>query len=145
MTSAALAASLVLPADLATLMLEHARAELPNEACGLVGGDAATGRARSFHPARNRHASPLRFDVDPEDLVRIVFAIESAGEALLAVFHSHPRSAAVPSATDVREARYEAAHLIATLADPGAAATDALRCWLVTDGSASEVRLRISG
>ena len=79
-----------------------------------------------------------------EDLVRIVFTIESAGEALLAVFHSHPRSAAVPSPTDVREARYEAVHLIATLADPGGDAADALRGWIVKDGAVSEVAIRIS-
>ena len=144
MTPAAPVASLVLPVDLATRMLEHARAELPNEACGLVGGDPSTRRAVSFHPARNRHASPLRNDIHPEDLVRIVFTIESAGVALLAVFHSHPRSAAVPSPTDVREARYEAVHLIATLADPGGDAADALRGWIVKDGAVSEIAIRIS-
>jgi proteasome lid subunit RPN8/RPN11 len=141
---AASVASLVLPSDLDTRMLEHARAELPIEACGQVGGDPSTRRAVSFHPARNRHASPLRYDIHSEDLVRIVFTIESAGEELLAVFHSHPRSAAVPSPTDVREARYEAVHVIATLADPGAGAADALRGWLVKDGSLLEVAIRIS-
>ncbi|HET8776905.1 MAG TPA: M67 family metallopeptidase [Candidatus Limnocylindria bacterium] len=136
--------SLEIPADLADRMLQHARAELPNEACGLVGGDPSTRRAVTFHPARNRHASPLRFDIHPEDLVRIVFTIESDGQELLAVFHSHPRSAAVPSPTDVREARYEVVHLIATLAHPRAEPAQALRGWLVADGSASEVVLRIS-
>lgn len=138
------AATIQLPADVAAAMLAHARAELPNEACGLVAGEPSSGRASSFHPARNAHASPLRYDVDPEDLVRIVFAIESAGEQLLAVFHSHTRSPAAPSATDVREARYDAIQMIASVADPEAAATDALRAWRVADGRAIEVTIRIS-
>ena len=137
-------AGLVLSSDLARALLEHARAELPNEACGLLGGDRSTRRAVSFHPARNRHASPLRYDIHPEDLVRIMFSLESVGQDLLAVFHSHTRSPAVPSTTDIRETRYEAVHLIAALADPGAEPAEALRGWLVADGLASEVPLRIS-
>ena len=138
------ASTVHLPAALAERMLEHARAELPNEACGLVGGVVATGRATSFHAARNGHASSLRYDVQPEDLVRIMFAIESAGEQLLAVFHSHTGSPAIPSPTDVREARYDAVHLIASLADPLTDAASALRAWRVRDGSVSELELRIS-
>lgn len=138
------AATILLPADLAAAMLEHARAELPNEACGLLGGEPASGRASSFHPARNAHASPLRYDVHPEDLVRVLFAIESAGEELLAVFHSHTSSLAAPSATDVREARYDAMQLIASLTDPAADAANALRAWRVADEGATEVAIRIS-
>jgi proteasome lid subunit RPN8/RPN11 len=143
-TPAPSAATIQLPGDLASAMLAHARAELPNEACGLLGGVAATGRVSSFHAARNRHASPLRFDVHPEDLVRIMFALESAGEELMAVFHSHTRTPAVPSPTDIREAHYNAVQVIATLADPAADAPSALRAWRVRDGSAVEVAVRIS-
>ena len=138
------AATIHLPGILASAMLAHARAELPNEACGMLGGIAAKGRVTSFHAARNRHASPLRYDVHPEDLVRIMFALESAGEELMAVFHSHTRSPAVPSPTDLREARYDVVHLIATLADPAADVVSALRAWRLRDGSALEVAVRIS-
>ena len=110
----------------------------------MLGGIAAKGRVTSFHAARNRHASPLRYDVHPEDLVRIMFALESAGEELMAVFHSHTRSPAVPSPTDLREARYDVVHLIATLADPAADVVSALRAWRLRDGSALEVAVRIS-
>ena len=85
-----------LPPLLGEELMRHARAELPNEACGLLSGSLASGRAIRFHPARNVEASPLRYDVHPEDLVRITFAIEDAGEELVAIFHSHTRSAAVP-------------------------------------------------
>ena len=90
---------LTLPAALAEEVMQHARADLPNEACGLLAGSVAAGLGRRFHPARNVEASPLRYNVHPEDLVRITFAIEDAGEELVAIFHSHTRSPAVPSPT----------------------------------------------
>ena len=124
--------------------MAHARAELPNEACGLIAGSLATGRASTFHPARNVEVSPLRYNVHPEDLVRITFAIEDAGEDLVAIFHSHTRSAAVPSATDRRTVMYpEPFYLLATLADPDAPPARALRAWKIHRGQAFEVPLRI--
>jgi len=134
-----------LPAAIADDLLTHARAELPNEACGLLGGDLAAGRAMTFHPARNAEASPLRYNVHPEDLVRIVFAIEDAGQDLVAIFHSHTHSPAVPSATDRRSAQYpDAFYLLATLADPDAAPASALRAWRILGGQSFEVPLRVS-
>ena len=124
--------------------MAHARAELPNEACGLLSGSLASGRATAFHPARNVEASPLRYNVHPEDLVRITFAIEDAGEELVAIFHSHTRSAAVPSATDRRAAMYpDAFYLLATLAHPDAPAASALRAWRIYRGQGFEVPLTI--
>jgi proteasome lid subunit RPN8/RPN11 len=135
---------LTLPPAMATLLLTHARAELPNEACGLLSGTAGDGMATTFHPARNAEASPLRYSVHPDDLVRITFAIEDAGEDLVATFHSHTRSPAVPSPTDLREAMYpDAIYLVASLADPSAMPDTALRAWRIRAGAASEVRLSI--
>jgi len=125
-------------------VMRHARAELPNEACGLLAGSVADGQASRFHPARNVEASPLRYNVHPEDLVRITFAIEDAGEELVAIFHSHTRSPAVPSATDRRTAMYpDAIYLLATLADPDALPARALRAWRIYRGQSFEVPLTI--
>ena len=125
-------------------VMRHARAELPNEACGLLSGSVASGLATRFHPARNLEASPLRYNVHPEDLVRITFAIEDAGEELVAIFHSHTRSPAVPSATDLRTAMYpEPFYLLASLADPEAPPTRALRAWRIARGETIEVPLRL--
>lgn len=135
---------LTLPRSLAEVLLEHARAELPNEACGLLAGSLADGRATVFHPTRNAEASPLRYSVHPDDLVRITFAIEDAGEDLVAIFHSHTRSAAVPSATDRRAAMYpEPFYLLASLADPDAPPESTLRAWRIHRGHAFEVPLTI--
>lgn len=135
---------LAIPRPVAEQMLAHARAELPNEACGLLAGSLADGVATAFHPARNAEASPLRYSVHPDDLVRIVFAIEDGGEDLVAIFHSHTRSPAVPSATDRRAAMYpDPFYVLATLADPEARPEDALRAWRITDGLAHEVPLTV--
>ena len=133
-----------LPPAVAEEVMRHARAELPNEACGLLAGSVAAGRVTRFHPARNVEASPLRYNVHPEDLVRITFAIEEAGEELVAIFHSHTRSPAVPSATDRRTAMYpDAVYLLATLADPDAPPARALRAWRIYRGQSFEVPLTI--
>ena len=133
-----------IPRPVAAAMLEHALAELPNEACGLVGGSLANGVAAEFYPARNAEASPLRYAVHPDDLVRIVFAIEDAGQDLVAIYHSHTRSPAVPSATDRRSAMYpDAYYLLATLADPSAPPERALRAWRIHGGKSFEVPLTV--
>ena len=74
---------------------EHARAEAPNEACGVV--VLRDGVSERYVAGRNRAASPYRFEleVDPE-----VWFLEDDGYEL-AVFHSHPASPPRPSRTDV--------------------------------------------
>ncbi|HEX6140803.1 MAG TPA: M67 family metallopeptidase [Candidatus Limnocylindria bacterium] len=135
---------LALPASVADELLAHARAEAPNEACGLLSGSLREGRAAAFHPARNADASPLRYTVHPDDLLRITFAIDDAGEDVVAIFHSHTHSPAVPSPTDRRSAVYpDAFYLIAGLADASAAPEVALRAWRIRDGEATEAPLLI--
>jgi proteasome lid subunit RPN8/RPN11 len=136
--------ALTIPSAIADELLAHARAEVPNEACGLLAGDLAAGRATAFHPARNEEASPLRYNVHPDDLVRIIFGIEDAGDDLVAIFHSHTHTPAVPSATDLRTAQYpDAFYLLVTLSDPNARPAGALRAWRIRDGASTEVALRI--
>lgn len=138
------AIGLAIPRPVAVGMLDHARAELPNEAAGLLGGSHADGVATTYYAARNAERSPLRYAVHPDDLVRIVFAIEDAGQDLVAIFHSHTRSPAVPSATDRRSAMYpDAFYVLATLADPSAPPERALRAWRIHGGEAFEVPLRV--
>ena len=82
-------------------VIAHAREDAPNECCGLIGGN--DGRASSVHRAENLYPSPLRFEVaNPVPLLR---AIEEADEELVAIYHSHTRSPAYPSQTDVNMAR----------------------------------------
>ena len=86
---------MVIPAEVRSALVEHAEAEEPNEACGLI--LLRDGRAERYVPARNAAAGPYRFeiDADPE-----VWFLEDEGYEL-AVFHSHLSSAPRPSRTDV--------------------------------------------
>jgi proteasome lid subunit RPN8/RPN11 len=133
-----------IPPTVADELLAHARADVPNEACGILAGSLAEGTARAYHPARNADESPYVYTVHPEDLVRIVFGIEDAGDDLVAIFHSHTHTPAVPSPTDRRQAQYpDAFYVLATLSDPEADAAAALRAWRIHDGAATEVPLTI--
>lgn len=136
------AAELWLDAAIAARIVAHARAELPNEACGLLAGEVASGRARAFHPARNADASPFRFSVHPDDLVRITFAIEQAGHELVAIVHSHPRTAAEPSPSDRRAAQLYPGtlQLIVGAAGEGDAV---LRAWRIGPDSVAELPVRV--
>lgn len=138
------ATGLTISAALADELLAHARAEVPNEACGILSGSAADGRATTYHPARNVDASPYVYTVHPDDLVRIVMGIDDAGEDLVAIFHSHTRTPAEPSPTDRRQAMYpDAIYLLASLMDPAASPMQALRAWRIHDGDALAVSLVI--
>ena len=135
---------LTISAVLAEELLAHARDEVPNEACGLLSGDLASGTATAYHRARNAAASPYVYTVHPDDLVRIILGIEDGGEDLVAIFHSHTRTPAIPSATDRRSALYpDAFYLLGTLSEPDAAPSDSLRAWRIRDGKSTAVQLRI--
>ena len=86
-------------------LMAHAREEAPNECCGLIGG--VDGEARTLYRARNAEASPLRYQLHPNDQIRIMREIEEAGEELAAIYHSHTASPAYPSQTDINLALVE--------------------------------------
>ena len=88
----------------------HAREAAPAECCGLIGGDDQ-GRARTIYSLRNIAADPLvGYEAAPEELFAAQRQMRTAGEDLLAIYHSHPRAREpAPSDTDVRLAYYPAA------------------------------------
>jgi len=99
-------------------MVTHAREDLPNECCGMVGG--AGDEARVVVPVVNSAASPLRFEMDPQGQYNALKAIEDDGQEMLAIYHSHTKSAAYPSQTDVNQAVNwpDAIYLIVSLQEP---------------------------
>jgi proteasome lid subunit RPN8/RPN11 len=83
-------------------MVAHAREDLPNECCVMIGG--RDGEATSVVRVENAAASPLRYEMDPQGQFDALKQIEGAGDELVGIYHSHTRSAAYPSQTDVNEA-----------------------------------------
>jgi proteasome lid subunit RPN8/RPN11 len=119
-------------------LVAHAREEAPNECCGLIGG--ANGEATTLYRARNAEASPLRYNLDPQDQFRIMSEMEERGEELSAIYHSHTASPAYPSQTDINLATYpDAIYLIASLAED----QTPLRGFTIRDGEVTEVELAL--
>jgi proteasome lid subunit RPN8/RPN11 len=119
-------------------MVQQAKDEAPNECCGLVGG--VDGDAQTLYPARNAEASPLRYNLDPQDQFRIMQEMEERGEELAAIYHSHTKSPAYPSQTDINLASYPGVvYLIISLAE----GEEPLRGFDMTDGQVREVELAI--
>jgi proteasome lid subunit RPN8/RPN11 len=83
--------------DLLAEIVEHARRDAPNECCGFLALE--DDRAVEVVPVENIAASPLRFEVGPRDLLRLA-DFEDQGRAAV-IYHSHTRSQAYPSQTDV--------------------------------------------
>ena len=127
-----------IPQEIFDRMVEQARDEAPNECCGLVGG--VDGDAKSLYPARNSEASPLRYNLDPKDQFRIMEEIDEKGEELAAIYHSHTKSPAYPSQTDINLAAYPGViYLIVSLAE----GEEPLRGFEIEDGDVREVELAI--
>jgi [CysO sulfur-carrier protein]-S-L-cysteine hydrolase len=101
-------------------MVAHAREDLPNECCGMIGG--RDGEARSVVRVVNAAATPLRYEMDPQGQFDALKEIEGAGDELLGIYHSHTKSAAYPSQTDVNQAVAwpDQVYVIVSLADEDA-------------------------
>jgi [CysO sulfur-carrier protein]-S-L-cysteine hydrolase len=141
--------AVALPLEVRAAIIEQARRELPNESCGLIVGDlpaADGGRALRWVPTRNAAASPYRYEIDADDLLRLSIETDDRDEVIWAIVHSHVVSPARPSPTDVRQAFYPDALYILVSLDPAEAdpttGAERVRAWRVVDGSVHEVALR---
>src|SRR5918999_2495467 len=113
-------------------MIAHARADAPNECCGMIA--SRDGEAVAVHRATNAAASPLRYEIEGREQLKFMDAIEDAGLDLGAIYHSHTRSAPEPSQTDINLAFYpDALYVIVGLksAEPD------IRAWRIVGGRVS--------
>jgi [CysO sulfur-carrier protein]-S-L-cysteine hydrolase len=122
-------------------MVAHARADLPNECCGMVGG--SDGEARVVVPIANSAASPLRYEMDPQGQFDGLKAIEGDGMELLGIYHSHTKSAAYPSQTDVNQAVAwpEQIYVIVSLAEEDA---PDVKAYLLKDLKIADVEISVT-
>jgi proteasome lid subunit RPN8/RPN11 len=122
----------VIPPGIRHQLVEHARAEAPNEACGLVA--FRDGIAERYLPADNALASPYRFELRPRNPAD--FFLEDEGYEL-AVFHSHPETEPRPSRTDIESiGLWESRPYLILRAD-----TAELRGWRIAGGHVESVPL----
>lgn len=121
-------------------MIQHAKSERPNEACGLIAG--VDGRAIKLYKGTNVDENKrVRYSMDPKEILNASREIDANGWELLAIYHSHPHSQAYPSSTDVSLAFYpEANYIIISLMEPN---NPAVRAFRIVDGKITEVRIEI--
>ena len=93
-----------IPADIFDAMVAHARSEAPAECCGLIAGRVGVDCTR--FALRNELASPVAYQADPRDLFDAFRAMRDRQLDLVAIYHSHPTSPAVPSRVDLAENYY---------------------------------------
>ncbi len=123
----------------------HALEDAGNEVCGLVAvtGDGERTATRVYR-AHNVHESPMKFEIDPKELLELHNAIEDEGWELGAIYHSHVRSAPYPSQTDVNfAASWPGVEWI--IVGLKAGAEPEVRSYLIDGGTIEEVAIGAAG
>ncbi len=120
-------------------MVDHCVREAPLECCGLLGGYRPF--VSTFHPLKNALASEVRYNADPRDLIEAVQELRSKSKEILAIYHSHPRWAAIPSQTDLVENHYgDVPRIIVSLLND----KPEVRIWRLDPDSYEELSWRIT-
>ena len=115
---------------------EHALLARPSECCGLLSG--SNGLITDIHPLRNDADKPeTRYFATPEELFAAMRRIRESGQLLLGVYHSHPRTPAYPSASDVDMAFYPEAFYFIISLEPSVQ----LRAFKIEDSKIEDVEI----
>jgi proteasome lid subunit RPN8/RPN11 len=129
----------VIPAAVRDEIVAHARAGLPNEACGILAG--VDGRVERFFPAESDEPSPYYYRIESRDQIRIMNEIDEAGLDLVGIYHSHTSSPAFPSRTDAEQAFWpDAVYVIVSLANAEAD----VRGYRIRDMEVTEEELELA-
>jgi proteasome lid subunit RPN8/RPN11 len=121
-------------------MVQHARADAPNECCGMIAADAE-GKLVAVHQMVNAAASPLRYVMDPTEQYQVEYKqIYDAGLEVGVVYHSHTRSAPYPSQTDINLANHPDSVYVIVGLDKGELD---VRGFMIRDGRVDEVAITV--
>ena len=93
-------------------IVAHARADHPDEACGVVAGPAGSDTPTRFIPMVNAARSPTFYEFESSDLLRLYRDMDANSEEPVVIYHSHTATEAYPSRTDVAYASEPFAHYV---------------------------------
>lgn len=131
---------MILARGIIEAMVNHAQFWAPEESCGLLAGDGEV--IRMAYCLTNVERSPVRFTVSPAEHYRAILHAERSGWSIRGSFHSHPKSRAVPSPTDVAGALDpDWIYCIVGLAGP----EPELGVYRIVDGEVREVPVEAVG
>jgi proteasome lid subunit RPN8/RPN11 len=116
-------------------MVGHAYDRYPEEACGLLGGDAAVGAVSIFYPCANAAASARVYTLDPRDHLLADRDADARGLEIIGVFHSHTHTEPYPSPTDIEQAPDPTWRYVIVGLKRGAPET---RSYRIVDGQVAE-------
>jgi proteasome lid subunit RPN8/RPN11 len=132
---------LLIRADLVEAMVAHARADHPDEACGLLAGPEGSDRPERHIPMLNAERSPTFYRFDSGEQLAVWRDLEAAGEEPVVIYHSHTATEAYPSRTDIAYAAEPGAHyVLISTRDPQ---THELRSFRIVDAEVTEEPVRV--
>ena len=122
-------------------IVEHARRDHPDEACGVVAGPEGSDDPVRFVPMLNAARSPTFYEFDSADLLALYKQMAANDEEPVVIYHSHTATEAYPSRTDVSYASEPGAHyVLVSTRDPEAAE---FRSFRIVDGQITEEPVEI--
>ena len=132
---------LTIPRPFFNQMIDHLKACYPLEGCGLLAGNEK-GVVTAVYPIDNILKSPAAYEMDPQQQIETLLALEATGWLLLAIYHSHPQGPAHPSARDIALAFYpEALHIIVSLRDK---MTPRVRAFQILEQEVVERKIKVT-
>lgn len=127
---------LTIRADLVDAMVAHARADHPDEACGIIAGPEGSDRPERFIAMINAERSPTFYRFDSGEQLKVWRSMEDADQVPVVIYHSHTGTEAYPSRTDISLAQEPDAHyVLVSTRDPD---THELRSYRIVDGAVTE-------
>ncbi len=138
---------LQISSDLVDAMVAHARADHPDEACGVLAGAAGSGVPSRFVPMLNAARSPTFYEFDSHDLLALYRDLDDRDEEPVVIYHSHTATEAYPSRTDIAYASDPGAHyvLISTRETGAQPGPYELRSFRIIDGQVLEEEVSVVG
>lgn len=132
---------LVIRADLVEAIIDHARRDHPDEACGVIAGPEGSDRPERHIPMVNAERSPTFYRFDSGEQLKVWRSMEDSGDAPIVIYHSHTATEAYPSRTDVNLASEPDAHyVLVSTRDPD---RHELRSYRILDGAVTEEPVNI--
>ena len=132
--------------DLVDKLLAHARADHPDEACGVIAGAAGSDIPTRFIPMVNAARSPTFYEFDSADLLKLYRDLDANEEDPVVIYHSHTSTQAYPSRTDIAYAAEPSAHyvLVSTRETGNNEGPYELRSFRILDGEVTEEEIVIT-
>ena len=130
--------SLTISRAMVNQILEQARAEYPDEACGVILGSLGIDTPKRLKPMINAAHSPTFYEFDPKDLLALYREVDDNDEEIVVIYHSHTETEAYPSRTDIAYAGEPGAHYVLVSTREEIAPATEFRSYRIIDGTVTE-------